>query len=265
MNATINLPKHPGLFRIIKEVYDLQVLKAVRRYMWTTEKIACLSQHITFNKRCQRYHVLPRYLYQKTLVRTTEGYRIALQTGFKYLSARIRYDVHRIRLMKHDLYFQRRELQSILSPAHLNSTQEFAEGRHRCESEKCKTRQKAKFEKLISKIRNDLQRDLPEKWVVNRSSRVLNTPEKSLLSKGLNFAPAPRKSRIPETIAEIESALSKSKVNSTTADDIRTRIVRVLSKPIRPYRNLSPEEEEVLYQNISLLSYLPWLETASRV
>ena len=139
---------------------------------------ARLSQHITFNKRCQRYHVLSRYLYQKRLVQTTEGYRIALQTGFKYLTARIRYDVHRIRLMKHDLYFQRRELQNILSPAHLNSTEEFAEGRHRSESEKCKTRQKVKFEKLLSKIRNDLQRCLPEKWVVNRSSRVLNTPEK---------------------------------------------------------------------------------------
>ena len=107
MNITINLPKHTDLFRIIKEVYDLQVLKAVRRYMWTTEKIACLSHHITFNKRCQRYHILPRYLYQKHLVSTTEGYHIALQTGFKYLSAHIRYDVHRIRLIKHDLYFQR--------------------------------------------------------------------------------------------------------------------------------------------------------------
>ena len=108
------------------------------------------------------------------------------------------------------------------------------EGRHCSESEKFKTRQKAKFEKLLSKIRNDSQRGLPEKWVVNRSS---------LLSKG---APAPRKSRIPETIAEIESALSKCKVNSTTADNIRTRIVGVLNKPIRPYRNLSPEEEEAL-------------------
>ena len=35
-------------------------------------------------------------------------------------------------------------------------------------------------------------------------------------------------------------------MNSTTADDIRTRIVGVLNKPIRPYRNLSPEEEEAL-------------------
>ena len=82
--------------------------------------------------------------------------------------------------------------------------------------------------------------------MVNRSSRVLNTLEKSLLSKGLNFAPAPRKSEIPETIAEIEGALSKCKVNSTTADDIRTKIVRVLNKPIRSYNNLSPEEEEAL-------------------
>ena len=213
MNITINLPKHPDLFRIIKEVYDLQVLKAVHRYMWTTEKIARLSHHITFNKRCQRYHILPRYLYQKPLVSTTEGYHIALQTGFKYLSAHIRYDVHRIRLIKHDLYCQR-------IPKH----------------------PQPRPSQLYSRICNVAY--LTNGWSIHRSSRVLNTQEKSLLSKGLNFTPASQKSRIPETIAEIESALSKCKVDSTKADDIRTRKVRVL--PIRPYRNLSSEEEEAL-------------------
>ena len=137
-------------------------------------------------------------------------------------------------------------MQNILSPAHLNTIQEFAEVRHRSESEKCKTRQKEKFEKLLSNTRNNLQRCLPDKWVVNLSSRTLNTPEKSLLSKGLNFAPTPRKSRIPETIAEIKCALSRCKVDSTTADDVRKKIVGVLNKPIRSYRNLSPEEEEEL-------------------
>ena len=47
-----------------------------------------------------------------------------------------------------------------------------------------------KFEKLLSKIGKDVKRHLPDKWVINRSSRVLSTPEKSLLAKGLNFAPA---------------------------------------------------------------------------
>ena len=82
--------------------------------------------------------------------------------------------------------------------------------------------------------------------MVNHSSKVLSTPEKSLLSKGMNFALAPCKSNIPEIIAEIEGGLNKCKVNSNTANDIRTRLVGVLNKPIQTHKNLSSAEEKAL-------------------
>ena len=37
-----NLPKHPGLFLIIKKLYEVEALKVARRYIKTAKKIACL-------------------------------------------------------------------------------------------------------------------------------------------------------------------------------------------------------------------------------
>ena len=85
-----NLPKHPGLFLIIKKLYEVKALKAARWYIKTAKKIACLCQHLAFNQRCTCYHILPRYLYQKPLVPSADGYKIACSTGFKYLSAKIK-------------------------------------------------------------------------------------------------------------------------------------------------------------------------------
>ena len=79
-----------------------------------------------------------------------------------------------------------------------------------------------------------------DRWVINLSSKNLNTPQKSLLSKGMNFAPAPKKSNTPAIIAKVENALYKQKVNVATADNIRSRLVGVLNQPIHTYNNLSP-------------------------
>ena len=135
---------------------------------------------------------------------------------------------------------------NILTLSHLSTSLEFSENQYHNDSKICKTRQKKKFEKLLNKIENSIRCSLPDKWVINVSSRVLSTSEKSLLSKDWNISPASYKSNIPEIIVEMEGALNKCKVNSEMADDIRTKIVGVLNKPIRTNRNLSPMEEKAL-------------------
>ena len=158
----------------------------------------------------------------------------------------MRYNLHRLHLLKHDLFFQKCELQNIFRPAHLDTIREFSEQQYHSESKKCKTRQKKKFEKLLNRMDEGLRSYLPNRCVVNRSSKMVSTPEKSFLSKGMNFVSAPCKSNIPEIIAEIEGALNKCKVNSNTATDIRTRLVGVLNKPIQTHKNLSSAEGKVL-------------------
>ena len=41
---------------------------------------------------------------------------------------------------------------------------------------------------------------MPERWVVNLSSKMLTTSQMNVLAKGLNFAPAPRSIPVKEIV-----------------------------------------------------------------
>ena len=62
----------------------------------------------------------------------------------------------------------------------------------------------------------------------------------------MNFVPAPKKSNTPAIIAQVENALNKLKIDMDTADNIRSRLVGVLNKPIRTHNNLSPPQAKAL-------------------
>lgn len=94
---------------------------------------------------------------------------------------------------------------------------------------------------LLTKSRSSSRNDHPytEKWVVNHSFRDLTPQEKSVLSRGLNFAPAPTKVPIPEIIVAVEDGLRKIRSAEALA---RTNIIGVLSNTRPPPSNLSPDD-----------------------
>ena len=103
----------------------------------------------------------------------------------------------------------------------------------------------SKFDSLLRKYKdNHLSKS--NKWVVNLSSKRLSTPQKTLLSRGMKFAPAPKKFDAPTVIAEVESALNHQKVDQDTANNIRAKIVGVLNKPNHVHNNLTPLEMKAL-------------------
>ena len=74
------------------------------------------------------------------------------------------------------------------------------------------------------------------------SSRDLSIPEKSILSKGLNFVPAPKRIPIPHMIAAIESGL-----NGLNDDaHIRQKTIGLLMKSKPPPSNILPSERKAL-------------------
>ena len=80
----------------------------------------------------------------------------------------------------------------------------------------------------------------------------MNTPQKSLLAKSMNFPPAPKESNTLAIIAEVESALNKQKINAATTDNIRSRFVGVLNKLIHTHMNLSPLQAKALKELCSV-------------
>ena len=85
-------------------------------------------------------------------------------------------------------------------------------------------------------------RGFEDRWVVNMSSRDLSIPEKSILSKGLNFVPAPKRIPILHIIAAIKSGL-----NGLNDDaHIRQKMIGLLMKSKPPPSNILPSERKAL-------------------
>ena len=94
---------------------------------------------------------------------------------------------------------------------------------------KCKTRQKRKFDLLLSRSKQSADGSQnKEKWVQNYSSKKLSTEEMNVLAKGLNFAPTPTNIAVPEIVASVEDGLRK--VRCGEAEKTRITIVGILKR-----------------------------------
>ncbi|XP_072048801.1 uncharacterized protein [Amphiura filiformis] len=88
--------------------------------------------------------------------------------------------------------------------------------------------------------------DLKDRWVKNLSSRPLSVVERDVLAKGLNYSVAP--DRIPhvELITATESAIKHNNLDTSTADELRTKISSCLVNAKVPNSNLNKEQQEAV-------------------
>ncbi|KAI8522002.1 hypothetical protein Bbelb_017560 [Branchiostoma belcheri] len=85
-----------------------------------------------------------------------------------------------------------------------------------------------------------------ERWVKNLSSHTLTEPEKSLLSKGLNFAVAPNKIPSIDIVTETESAIRRARLPQRQAEALRTKVATTLKVSKPPASNITREERTAL-------------------
>ena len=154
-----------------------------------------------------------------------------------------------------DIYFLKPKLsdsweriESALSQEYFSMDIEEFKGKCRNERKRCKSCQKEKFDCLGNETKRISTRSNSEskkRWVVNLSSKPLTSAEKSILERGLNFAPAPKNVPVPQMVAGVEQGLMKLG-NLDLARDIRTRIVGVLMKAQPPTNNISRNESKAI-------------------
>ena len=101
-----------------------------------------------------------------------------------------------------------------------------------------KARLQTKFDRLLKKRRVNNPTD--ERWVINMSSKVLSTPQKSILGKGLNFAPAPKRIPVPQLVAAVEQGLKSLPI--LPAEKVPHRVMGILRSARPPPSNITPEE-----------------------
>ncbi len=234
------IPDHIGFYRFIYDNYGSQIIGKVRHYIRTAEKIATFRQHLHFNLRAKRYHLIPRSLQVKPLVNTKEGRTIAETTSRRFLLARISQNAMELKHLEQDLRCQNGELRLELQDDHLSTLQSMKDNAQTLLTKKCKERQKHKFDLLLAKSNKEDLHECTDKWVINHSSRQLNLIEKKALSKGLNFTPAPKSIPIPRIVAAVETGLRK--VPSSEAELARINIIGALTKAKPPPSNITTEE-----------------------
>ena len=141
-------------------------------------------------------------------------------------------------------------------PLHLQAVKEHAHDIKLDEKNKCKSRQKNKFQKLLAEQTGT---GYQRKWAINLSSKIITDQQKSVLSKGLNFAPTPCQIPTPRIVANIETALKSCKADLQTTSQGRSRIVGILSKSPKLTPNLSCAESQALKElkKIEGIVFLP--------
>ena len=189
------------MFSVIRSQYGTQVLQSVRYYVSTGIRLAKQREHLTFNLRCKQLRLSTSSLSVKPLVRTAEGYQIAKQTSFRFLCARINENVRNIENLEHDIFFQKRQLEFVLEERLFQAVHQHMSRKASNISNECRSRMKRRIDFLSRRRRPSYDKQ----WIVNLSSRTLSPAERSILSRGLNFAPAPRRIPVSRIVAAVES------------------------------------------------------------
>ena len=83
-----------------------------------------------------------------------------------------------------------------------------------------------------------------KKWVVNLTNKTLTKDQESVLELGLNFAPAPTKLPILDTIAGVE--LGAYRLGMDEASDLRGKVCGMLKKAKLPADNLKKDQRKAL-------------------
>ena len=89
-----------------------------------------------------------------------------------------------------------------------------------------------------------------ERWVVNLMDWTLSKPQEDVLRLGLNFAPAPTKLSLLDTIAAVEEGARQ--LNEEGAEDLRGRVCGILRHAKPPKDNLTKEQRKTLKELGSL-------------
>ena len=170
----------------------------------------------------------------------------------KLLQERIRQCDFTIRKYEESVKELKSSLQSKVSTEINNQTLTLFEKTHSSHFEMAKSRQRQKFDRLLSKEETrspttnigDTNID-QTKWVMNLSDRPLSDSERSVLMKGLNFSVTPSKIPVDEIVAATELACNQLK-DKSQAESLRNEVVKIVSKSKPPRSNISRAEREAI-------------------
>ena len=131
-----------------------------------------------------------------------------------------------------DLYFQKCQLKHVLGSQRLAAVENHRGNVQTKVTNLVKERQKRKLEVLVAK--QSPSDDHGNRRVVSLSSRHLEDPHLSALSKGLNFAPVLGSIPKAHIVASVEAAISRAKASGSEAAKAHMNVIGAISRARLP-------------------------------
>ena len=227
-------------------------VKILRKAERIGKKISNWTNHRAFNLRCRRCNVTPTSLRLVSNVTGAAAEKTLKKAEMNLLEIRIRHCNFTIKKLKIEEENTLAQLDAKLPRDTRSECENFLSNQKQTTLAQVRDRQKKKFASLLAKKQltneNKKEKDteLKERWVVNKSSKVLGPDTINLLRRGLNFAIVPKALPTEEIITSTEVACKN--LNSKTAASLRSEVARSVKRKRNPTPNIPREEFQALQE-----------------
>ena len=221
-----------SLYRIIDRSEQATVRTAYRLKN-LGEKLSRFQNHLTFLIQYRNKRVIPKGLRVKVPIRSRKGQDIERRTNLSVLSESIKHSRRTKMATLREFEITQASLRSNCSSQQFQQIVSWAKNSAEKISQLYKRRQIRKLQLLVSEKHNVIStvyKKPRQDLVVNRSSRQLSTPEREVLSLGLNFALPEKRLPMNEIIASTE--LTASSLDQEKAQQLREDVKQALQHHI---------------------------------
>ena len=257
----MSTPQQLKLHSRLESEYGRMATKLARRLEFLERKSARFRNHLHFTLHCKHQGVTPVSLKLKSSVKGLTAERILERTQRQLVSERIRQTNSTLDSVKNQISDTDEQLFHLLPSDVYTEVKNWVAHAYKSEYDKCRSRQQNKFQRVSASDKQDNKgnknrplvrvtererKEVTDRWVVNKSDKVLTEPELSVLQNGMNFAVSPTHIPVVEFITGIESAVKLIGTDSDEAARLRLDCVDLLEKAKVPASNISKEEREAL-------------------
>ena len=207
LDNTNNQASSQKFRKTISNRYGPGIIQQWKQLEKLNQKLARMTNHLTFLYRCRDLKLVPPGLTLKLPVNSRRAQKIAKRVGHELVRDRIQNN----RWKKHQLQSEiSNKLTAFLDRISINEDrtriQQYLELSYKQEFQEVKSRQIRKLERMKTRVTKEQAHYTPVDAIVNISRRQLSTSEKTVLNKGLNFATTIKRIPYLDLIAPIEEA-----------------------------------------------------------
>ncbi|KAJ8911005.1 hypothetical protein NQ315_011270 [Exocentrus adspersus] len=230
----------------LRERYGPETIQNFKKLEVLSTKYAQSANSLTFLHKCREQNLIPRGLRLKTTIQSEKANRIIRRAEESLVREQIQFHRRNKVMLNTNINTVNNIIWNTVNEVDFNRINNCVDNSYnrsyitikRSQTNKFKSLVREKQEKELNQINNN--QSFINRTVINLSSKMLNTSQKLILSKGLNFALTPKDVPTLDIITSIEETCQK--LSEDVSNEFRIRSKMILEKPLKIKSNISKEE-----------------------